>query len=79
VIDYSKLAILLIRLAGLYAICVGLLSLVFSASAFVIGGSMAVGPNPLDRWLTSAYYFAGAFLLIYFSSRLGRLLAAGLR
>jgi len=77
-IDYSKLATVLIRLGALYAICIGTMTLAFSVSAYLNGGTAAMGTDPTERLLVSILYFVGALILILASRSLGRLLSRGL-
>ena len=77
-IDYSKLATILIRLGAVYAICIGTMTLAFSISAYFQGGTAAMGPDPTERVLVSVLYFVGAVLLLLLSRSIGRLVSRGL-
>jgi hypothetical protein len=77
-IDFSKLATVLIRLGALYAICIGAMTLAFSITAYFQGGTAAMGPDPTERVLVSVLYFVGASLLLLFSRSIGRLMSRGL-
>ena len=77
-IDYSKLATLLVRLGAVYAAAIGLMTLAFFTTALLQGGASAIGPQPGERLLVSVYYFAGAAALFLLSRQMGRALAKGL-
>lgn len=77
-IDLAKLSTVLVRFAGFYATWLATDSLALSVSAYLIGGTVAMGPDPAERLMVSVVYFLGAALLLAISHPLGRLLARGL-
>lgn len=71
-IELAKLSTVLVRFAGFYTIWLGTIPLAFSASAYLIGGTAAMGPDPAERLMIPVVYYVGAALLFALNRPLAR-------